>query len=70
MRRGTSLSVAITYEPLDDGFINSINTRIKPIRLIDILTMLISYCLCALREKKNDIDSMHDIIINEYDTFS
>jgi ADP-ribose pyrophosphatase YjhB (NUDIX family) len=29
--------------------------------------MLISYCLCALREKKHDIDSMHDIIINEYD---
>jgi hypothetical protein len=46
------------------------DTRIKPIRLIDILTMLISYCLCALREKKHDIDSMHDIIINEYDTFS
>lgn len=70
MRRGISLSVAITYEPLDCGFINSINTKIRAIRLIDILAMLISYCLCALREKKHDIDSMLDIIINEYDTFS
>jgi len=64
------LSVAITYESLDDGLINSINTRIKAIRLIDIPIMFISYCLWALREKKHDIDSMLATTINEYDIFS
>jgi hypothetical protein len=70
MRRGINLSVAITYESLDDGLINSINTRIKAIRLIDILTMFISYCLLAFNEKKHAIDSTLAMIINEYDTLS